>query len=166
MVPLAVALAWLVPGAGHAYLGRVWQGAIIFIVVAATFWAGVGMGGVMTVDSVNERWWFIAQMTTGGHGLISYQRTQKVWQTLSKRLNVPEPTAKLVAAQPRVAILLDKELANDGLALVSPTDTVARAYSGVAGMLNLMCIFDALMLALMGAPPLKPPTPSSEGASA
>ena len=41
-------------------------------------------------------------------------------------------------------------LADKGLSLSYPADTVARAYAGVAGMLNLMCIFDAVMLAAMG----------------
>jgi len=150
--PLALALAWIVPGAGHAYLGRVWQGAVIFVIVGATFWTGIAIGGVMTVDSVNERWWFVAQMLTGGHGLVSYQRQQRVWAAVSEELNVPAVTARMVQRSPQLAANLDQRLARRGLALTPPADTVARAYSGVAGMLNLMCMFDALMLALMGAP--------------
>ena len=42
-------------------------------------------------------------------------------------------------------------LAARGVNLNYPADTVARAYSGVAGMLNLMCIFDAVLLAVMGS---------------
>ena len=42
-------------------------------------------------------------------------------------------------------------LVDEGLSLSYPSDTVARAYAGVAGMLNLMCIFDAVMLATMGS---------------
>ena len=34
--------------------------------------------------------------------------------------------------------------------LVYPTDVVARAYAGIAGMLNLLCIFDAVVLAMLG----------------
>ena len=45
---------------------------------------------------------------------------------------------------------LDQKLQAEGIALVAPADTVARAYAGVAGLLNLMCIFDALMLSIMG----------------
>ena len=36
------------------------------------------------------------------------------------------------------------------MARAAPMDSVARAYSGTAGLLNLMCIFDAAILALMG----------------
>ncbi len=54
-VPLpivAVLLAWLIPGAGHFYLGRRVRGIIIFLVIAVTFWAGIAMGGAMTVDKL------------------------------------------------------------------------------------------------------------------
>ncbi|MCP4379388.1 MAG: hypothetical protein GY794_24860, partial [bacterium] len=47
---LGAMLAWIVPGAGHAFVGRPGRGIIIFIVIGATFWGGVAMGGVMTVD--------------------------------------------------------------------------------------------------------------------
>ena len=45
---LATFLAWLVPGAGHVMLGRTLRGVIIFIIIGAMFWTGVGLGGVMT----------------------------------------------------------------------------------------------------------------------
>jgi hypothetical protein len=45
---------------------------------------------------------------------------------------------------------VDEVFSRWGVALVNPADTVARAYSGTAGLLNLLCMFDALMLALMG----------------
>ena len=159
--PLAVALAWIVPGAGHAYLGRVWQGAVIFIVISATFWGGVALGGVMTVDSINERWWFAAQMITGGNGLIAYQRQQRVWKSLADEMDIPVPTAQIVQESPQIAAALDQRLARRGLTPVYPGEPIARAYTGVAGLLNLMCIFDALMLALMGAPPAGPQAASA-----
>jgi hypothetical protein len=38
-----------------------------------------------------------------------------------------------------------------GLALATPMDNAARAYTGIAGLLNLLCIFDVVALSLMGA---------------
>ena len=51
-------------------------------------------------------------------------------------------------------------LHQEKLSLVSPVDTAARAYCGVAGLLNLMCIFDALILAIMGSTGEPKPQPS------
>ncbi len=144
---LALLLAWLIPGAGHAYIGRVRRGIIIFITIGATFWAGIAMGGVMTVDSVKERWWFIAEMFTGVHGLVSWQRTNWVYE---KVMDDDEISSAVVDGDPRTNVLIDKKLQQEGIALVSPMETIARAYAGVAGLLNLMCIFDAVLLSLMG----------------
>lgn len=44
--PLAlVIVAWLVPGAGHAWLGRPGKAAVFFVVLIAMFAIGLGCGG-------------------------------------------------------------------------------------------------------------------------
>jgi len=168
---VAAFLAWIVPGAGHVYLGRTGRGVILFVTIAATFWAGVAIGGVMTVDRQNERWWFAAQMLTGVHGLIAWRRQSAVHeQYLAELSSDPEFRDESRKARNesqnanaeiqrrlfarhlavRRQAYLDKYRSRDGLALVAPANTVARAYAGVAGLLNVMCVFDALMLGLMG----------------
>ncbi|MFA6132901.1 MAG: DUF6677 family protein [Phycisphaerae bacterium] len=145
---LAMALAWLIPGAGHLCVGRPVRAAIIFLTIGATFWAGMAMGGVMTVDSRNERWWYIAEMFTGVHGLAAWRLSEKVTSRLAAEANIPlsNPGGLDFGQQ----VIMDQKYDQAGLALVSPTDTIARAYAGVAGLMNLMCIFDALMLGMMG----------------
>ena len=46
--------------------------------------------------------------------------------------------------------LFQKEAVAQKVWLAPPGDGVARAYSGIAGMLNIMCIFDAIVLGLLG----------------
>jgi hypothetical protein len=217
---VALVLAWVVPGAGHAYVGRPVRAVIIFVTIGATFWAGVAMGGIMTVDCDNQRWWFAAEMLTGVHALVGWRRQQGLvdklaeglrdnrdmyavevqlherqgeladelenLRTLVRRLegNVRQATGAREKASLEERIrsarrqevdvrneiksctkqlrdlrseFLTEALVDDGLALVAPVETVAQAYAGVAGLLNLMCIFDAVMLALAwGRPPAKP----------
>ncbi len=148
--------AYLIPGAGHFCLGRPIRGLIIFIVIGATFWSGMAIGGVMTVDRQAEKWWFCAQVLSGVHGLVAWQRNERVYVDLQKKLE-EDPHYKLRMRQARPGMVdfvhqgaVEQSLADDGLALIPPADTIARAYSGVAGMLNLLCIFDAFLLALMG----------------
>jgi TM2 domain-containing membrane protein YozV len=139
---LATLLAWLIPGAGHVYAGRMARGIIIFVVVGATFWTGVALGGIKTVDQQAERYWFFAQMVTGVHGLTGWQRQRGTQEAIAS------DNAKYAnAASP------------ENITLVAPVDTVARAYSGVAGLLNLLCIFDATILALLGSSG-EPPKPA------
>jgi hypothetical protein len=143
------------------------RGIILCLTIAATFWAGVAMGGVMTVDPVNERWWFIADLFTGVHGIAAWQLQQHTWRSLSDEA-LRQRQAALSHDPVEVTAVMDAKLQEHGLALTSPTDTVARAYSGIAGLLNVMCIFDAMMLSLMGRrseppPPVKAAKP--QGAS-
>jgi len=208
---LALLLAWIVPGAGHAFIGRPVRGIIIFLIVGATFWTGVALGGVMTVDPQGQRWWFAAEMLTGVHGLIGWQREARVRRELEANIHEPmqhkgadlhhlqeqalaelnaqknrldqletyirtAPTAeKKEALRNESAKLMDAglkqrrkllqyqgqlntlrsglitgELSDKKLVLVAPVATVARAYAGIAGLLNLMCVFDAVMVALIG----------------
>lgn len=145
---LAMLLAWLVPGAGHMYIGRWKRGIILFVVIAATFWGGVAMGGVMTVDYFNSRWWFMAEMVTGVHGVAGWYRQKLVYDKIDAQAR---QTGESVASMAMMPDKLDEKLIAENVALTnSPTDTIARSYAGVAGMLNVLCIVDALMLSLMG----------------
>lgn len=147
---LVFALGWLIPGAGQACIGRPLRGVIIFLVIGATFWAGVGMGGALTVDSRVERWWFVSEMFAGVHGLVGWYRQHRIYSEVESQLP-PQPPARskaLAISQHQYAI--DDALAERRIALVYPTDVVARAYAGIAGLLNLLCAFDATALALMG----------------
>ena len=154
---LAAILAWLVPGLGHIYIGRRVRGIIILVTIAATFWTGVAFGGVMTVDYQNQRWWFTAQMCTGIHGLVGWYRQKAKYNELWDELLKDEQFQKQRKSyQGQVDPLLlrrtymAKVMQAEEVALVAPTETIARAYAGVAGLLNVMCIFDAMILSVMG----------------
>ena len=208
---LGLGLAWIVPGAGHAFVGRPERGIIIFITIGATFWGGVAMGGVMTVDYHGQKWWFAAEMLTGMHGLVGWRNESKQMRKLEpeiqagmeekgiylenhvrkKRQELVECNRQIAQLRSNIAAATTREekemlredlrtrsnarssiegelirahaqlnslrsahivkvLAKKNLALVAPMATVARAYAGVAGLLNLMCMFDVVMLALIG----------------
>lgn len=170
---IATALAWLIPGAGHAYLGRRIRGLVIFLTVTATFWTGIAIGGVMTVDRVYQPWWFVAQMMTGANGLISWNRQDRIYDQLKQDPDIqallrssyvaptgsqdPPPLMDIAPAagarHDALQMLVDYKLqqAEGGsVALAHPAAGVARAYTGIAGLMNLLCIFDVLMLGLMG----------------
>ena len=157
MLPLlAGVLAWLIPGAGHVYLGRAVRGVILCLCINALFWTGVAVGGVFTVEPVTQRWWFAAQMCTGASGLAAWYRQDRVRDRISASIDAPAPRRGRAggAAWQRE---FTEAVIQDNLDLNYPSDTVARAYSGVAGMLNLMAIFDAVMLAGLGRVGEPPP---------
>ena len=134
-------LAWVIPGAGHVLLGRFRRGAVIFVTIGALFWSGVMVGGVLTVDQHNARWWLAAQLLTGSHGLVGFHRQREVYRGLERELGELPPSP----------IELDARLQEKGIALNdNPGDNIARAYTGIAGMLNLLCVIDVLLLGLLG----------------
>ncbi len=145
---VAMVLAWIIPGAGHIYLGRVTRGLIIFVAISAMFWGGIAFGGVMTVDRQKERWWFVAQMLTGSNGLVGWQRQQAAYSHAREQINLE--TNGRADSEFNIKTRTELKLIEQKLVLTAPEDNVARAYSGIAGLMNLMCIFDALMLSLMG----------------
>jgi hypothetical protein len=119
-MPIAGLLGWLLPGAGHLFIGEVRRGVVIMLVIAATFWTGIAIGGLKnTVNPVDRSWWFLGQICTGGHALATL--------AVSKRL----PDGPQLVAFGR-------------------SEEVSVVYTGIAGMLNLLVILDVLVRAEKG----------------
>ncbi len=122
--PIAVVLAWLVPGLGHLFLGHKTRGIIFLVAITLTFWTGVAIGGVRSVSlqpapkpspgtqqmETGQSWWFLAQVFNGSFAITCYA----------------------VSKSPRADYLS------------WPSGDVASVYTGVAGLLNLLIILDAL----------------------
>jgi len=119
-VPVAGLLAWLVPGLGHLYLGCYTRGLILFVVIGVTFWGGVAIGGVKSTVG-QRRWWLMAQMCAGSHTLAAWAWGRSLPE------DPPQGPAKYRA--------------------IWPADDIAVVYTGVAGLLNLLVILDALVRA-------------------
>ena len=175
---LAGVLAWLIPGLGHFYIARKTRGLIIFATLTITFWIGVALGGTMTADKVYQPMWTYSQALIGSYGGFTYYRQDQVYKRLSVNPRIVELVegydpegfsedengskkpqlrpVKIVAARggrpDALQMEVDSILAEEKIALAYPTCTVAHAYAGVAGLLNLLCIFDVIMLCLMNAP--------------
>lgn len=112
-------LAWFLPGAGHLYVGERARGITLLVVIALTFWAGVAAGGVKnTVNPQDRSLWFLGQICAGVHPLIAV-----VW---SRHLTIPE------GADPA------------GWISYGQTEEVGVVYTAIAGMLNVLVIFDVL----------------------
>lgn len=118
--PLAGLLAWILPGLGHIYLGYRTRGLILMVTITATFWSGVAIGGVAgTVNPQQRKLWFVAQLCTGANTLAAASMTSRVMSALPRSKKPP---------------YLGHWSAGD----------VGVHYTGVAGLLNLLVILDAV----------------------
>jgi len=163
---LAGLLGWLIPGAGHVILGRTIRGFFICVCINGLFWTGVAIGGTFTVEPLTQRWWFAAQMCTGASGLAGWLRQDRTRKRIARDVNLDPRDVLDPGAPDRFRRDYVKALSSDDLAVTYPADNVARVYSGVAGMLNIMAVFDAVMLAAMGRlgepPPQKKKKPGAK----
>lgn len=117
--PIAGILAWVVPGLGHFYLGERKRGIILLVTISLTFWAGVAIGGVgATVNRREQKLWFMAQFLTGGQSLIALRMSNR----------------EMAESKVGNSVVLSHWLSSE----------VGRHYSGVAGLLNLLVILDAI----------------------
>ncbi|MCK6457910.1 MAG: hypothetical protein L6Q92_15445 [Phycisphaerae bacterium] len=132
--PLTAALAWLLPGLGHWYLGHRDRASIFFVTIVVTFWGGVALGGVRSTMNVQDNGaWFAAQLCAGVQSVGAL-----MWsKTIPDRLE---------------------------LTATYPTVDIAVVYTGIAGLLNLLVIIDALARAeAVNAPDLSSPRPAGGG---
>ncbi len=121
-MPLAGLLSWILPGLGHLYLGHRARGLILLITICATFWTGIFIGGsAATVNPHSRKAWFIAQLGTGGNTLAAYALTASTLRRLT-----PAPAED--------SPFLGHWLSAD----------VGVHYTGIAGLLNLLVILDAM----------------------
>lgn len=127
---MAGLLAWVLPGLGHIFVGERNRGLILMVTIAVTFWTGVAIGGAAsTVDPQARQLWFMAQLVSGGHALAAYGLHQQILGRAERN--------GMFATQPRprdVSAYFGHWMSMD----------VGVHYTGIAGLLNLLAILDAI----------------------
>jgi len=119
---IAAILGWLLPGAGHLFIGDRGRGTILLVAIAVTFWTGVAIGGVKTtVDPHGRSLWFLGQIFAGGHTLAALG--------LSYQVQPAEGEAP------------------ESLVAYGRSEEIAVVYTAICGMLNIMMILDVVVRA-------------------
>jgi hypothetical protein len=127
-VPVAGVLAWLMPGLGHWYLGLRRRALILFVVTTVTFWAGVAVGGVKSTVAPNRNGpWFAAQLCMGAQTAVAWAGGRYIAKN---------------------------HVGDIHYEAFWPSDNIAVVYTGIAGLLNLLIIIDALARAENAGAPI------------
>lgn len=90
-IPALVILAWLIPGAGHFLIGERARGVVIFVVITATFWTGLIIGGAYSTVNLTDNFaWFFAQVFAGTHTILAMiiRRLPDAMPSYSKTLDL------------------------------------------------------------------------------
>jgi|CXWL01.1.fsa_nt_gi hypothetical protein len=124
---LTALFAWILPGLGHWWIGQRGRAIIFFVVTTVTFWGGVAVGGVRSTVSSNENGaWIAAQLCMGPQALGA------LWLSNQYRMRTDEQRFRAAW----------------------PASNISVVYAGVAGMLNLLIIIDALSRSELAAMPV------------
>lgn len=142
---LAAVLAWLIPGAGHFYQRRYLKSAIFSVCVFTTFLVGMFLAGGRCVyaawNGTERRWQYALQ---AGAGLPTAPAAIQGWRSRNKQ----PPILGGFMAAPRGAGELNDWNRDTGSGF-----DMGTLYTMIAGLLNILVIFDAY------AGPLPPPVP-------
>ncbi|MCK4873583.1 MAG: hypothetical protein KAS72_12750 [Phycisphaerales bacterium] len=129
--PLAAALAWVVPGLGHMFIGDIRRGVLLLVAIHLMMLTGLLIGGIDVVDRKDDRWWYLGQMLAGPIPVLvdRYHQSQKVVIRNGR-------TTKLAPPPPGEDVPFEPSLAR--------VNELGTLFVTLAGMLNLMCIIDVV----------------------
>jgi len=166
---LAAFLGWLVPGLGHIYQGRTGKGVLLFVCILGTFFYGLYIGGgrvvyastenVLSRKFLNERWQYVCQLGVGLPALpaliqrdrVRSQKTPLFGANLDNKfvMRPPyphppgQPFGKFTSPGPSGAVIdHPDELAKWNYDLGESFE-IGTVFTVIAGLLNILAIFDA-----------------------
>jgi hypothetical protein len=160
--PLAGVLSYLVPGLGQIYQGRVGKGALFMVCLLSLFFTGQAMGGWKNVyipvndppawdqrfdppgnvrqhrvnqlfSNLYQRWHYVGQFWIG----------IAAWPALWQYLEMPVPAAESQPFLHRFQRAPSESEINDFLVNSDKTPDLGWIYTVIAGVLNILVIYDA-----------------------
>ena len=130
-------LAWLLPGAGHFYLGKRRRAGVFFAVVLATFLLGLLNEGRSYIADGQQPLTYLgtlANLATGPLDMLSRRATfQRLAYALPADENSPESRALLESMRKKARVV---------------TDEYGTTYLITAGLMNMLLILDAFDIAI------------------
>ena len=145
--PLAAALAWVLPGLGHWFIGERLRGAIVGGTLLALFFGGMIIGGLDVIDYRRDRIWFAGQAFIGpialGANLLHIKldpprivrqedvegTNRQVQRTI---IEYPVPRAPTAGYEPKYYPSIGR------------MNELGTLYCTLAGVLNLLAILDVV----------------------
>jgi hypothetical protein len=132
-------LAWLVPGGGHYALGENRRAVIICAGITLTFIAGLYIGSVGVVDPVTAMPWYVAQTMNSPAVFLLGNYTANAHYEAQEQLRRAQNDAQRREAMNRAYLVYGR------------AGEVGQIYTSIAGLLNLLCIVNAIYMAHLRA---------------
>jgi len=151
-------LAWLVPGLGHIVIGERVRGAIFLVTIHLLFALGLLFGGMRSIKPAEQPIWTYTQYLNGWPMLVA----NHFWEGFARDYLPPANGGKSAAEQefdkaapprpditgePKDRIKYTQEFIEKypAFAFHPKVHDMGAVYCGIAGMLNLLVMFDLLL---------------------
>ncbi len=160
---LAGILSWILPGAGHFYLGHRGFAAVFLVAISTPYAVGLAIGGIKnSVNPWSNRWLFMAELGTGGYTTAALLANRTMSELPA------DVVSQVIAKNGRwYQSLSPTQRERYQAALVKyvsffPESDLAQIYLATAGLLNILCIIDAIARAATGGLPTFRPHTETE----
>ena len=149
--PVAALLAWLVPGAGHFYQGRTGKAGLLFVCILSLWTLGFALGGGHVVYASwapgDRRWHYLLQVGAGAVALpamLEGYRMKTMTDATGRTMDGYQPLMGGLMAPPHRPV--DEKLPDEVAAWYARHGSgyeLGTWYTMIAGLLNLLAIYDA-----------------------
>ena len=129
---LACALAWVVPGAGHFYLGKRGKAIVFLCVVLCTFLLGIAMQGRVYLAGSEQPLSYLAAFANVSLGPLDLLGRQASYGRIIYLM--PEPGDRALYAE-----VLERQRSR----ILAPTHEYGTTFILVASLMNILLILDA-----------------------
>ena len=131
-VALACVLAWLVPGAGHFYLGKRVKGTLFLAIVVVTFFTGLGLKGRVYIATPDQPLSYLATFANLAIGPLDLVGREATY-------------ARILYAFPRETdrIAYQDILERTRARILAVTHEYGTTFVLTAGLMNILLILDA-----------------------
>ena len=157
---VALVLAWVVPGLGHMLIGQKLRGAVFLVAIHGLFGLGLLVAGIRAINPPDQAIWTYTQYLTGWPMLVADKVEKNSRAELGDRAADPHsneyrgrlgvvfdqeapPGGETVAEKQVRAVAFIKE--HPSFAVDPKMQDLGAVYCGIAGMLNLLVMFDVLL---------------------
>jgi hypothetical protein len=158
--PLAAILSYLIPGLGQMYQGRYGKGILFMVSLLGMFLLGQAMGNwqnvyIQTVEQGpnNQRGGGIAALVNRWHYGGQFWIGIAAWPALWQHFNMPTPSKEEHPFWHSFQKMPDEADVNQFIVNSDKTPDLGWVYTVVAGMLNILVIYDAYAGPIVIAPP-------------
>lgn len=164
----AAFLAWMWPGLGHFYQRRYAKGMLFMVCILGTYFFGLALGEGKVVYAnwtpEEHRWQYALQLGVGlpaAPAIVQYAAVKQAGAPLGGYFMAPPKPSRIIDRDPA-----PEEITNtlpEWHERLNIRFELGTLYTMVAGLLNILAIYDALAGPALSEPVSEPKRPPDEG---